>query len=149
MVFSFFFCFAYKIFAVTILNITPLTERTFQSRMLTFFEKKQFSLQFSVTCYRFTLCTEFLILVSVCTKWFAYLLCWPRGRGVGLACTRSRSNRLLHVHGAGDFCFMNFTTLCLLIFKFKFFFLEIFFFLPATFTHTHTHDLYPLTTTFS
>ena len=34
-----FFCFTYKIFAVTILNITPLTERTFQSRMLTFLRK--------------------------------------------------------------------------------------------------------------
>ena len=34
-IFSIFFCFAYKIFAVTILNIIPLTERTFQSRMLT------------------------------------------------------------------------------------------------------------------
>ena len=43
-----FFWFAYNIFAVTILNIIPLTERTFQSRMLSFFEKKQFSLQFSI-----------------------------------------------------------------------------------------------------
>ena len=43
-----FFWFACKIFAVTILNIIPLTERTFQSRMLSFFEKKQFSLQFSI-----------------------------------------------------------------------------------------------------
>ena len=28
---SFLLCFVYKIFAVTILNITPQTERTFQS----------------------------------------------------------------------------------------------------------------------
>ena len=34
-----FFGFTYKIFAVTILNIIPLTERTFQSRMLTFLRK--------------------------------------------------------------------------------------------------------------
>ena len=27
------------------------------------------------------------IVVSVCSKGFAYLLCWPRGRGVGLTCT--------------------------------------------------------------
>ena len=33
------FWFAYKIFAVTILNIIPLTERTFQSRMLSFLRK--------------------------------------------------------------------------------------------------------------
>ena len=36
---SFFCCSAYKIYAVTILNIIPLTERTFQSRMLTFLRK--------------------------------------------------------------------------------------------------------------
>ena len=49
-----FFGFTYKIFAVTILNIIPLTERTFHSRMLTFFKKKQFSLQFSIACFGFT-----------------------------------------------------------------------------------------------
>ena len=44
---SFLLCFVYKIFAVTILNITPQTERTFQSWMLTsFIEKKQFRIQF-------------------------------------------------------------------------------------------------------
>ena len=51
---GFFFCFANKIYAVTILNIIPLTERTFHSRMLTFFKKKQFSLQFSIACFGFT-----------------------------------------------------------------------------------------------
>ena len=52
---DFFFSFAYKIFAVTSLNIIPLTERTFQSRRkVDFLEKKQFSLQFSITCYMFT-----------------------------------------------------------------------------------------------
>ena len=35
----FFFCFGSKILAVTILNIFPLTERVFQSRMLTIFRK--------------------------------------------------------------------------------------------------------------
>ena len=49
-----FFCFAYKIFAVTILNIIPLTERTFQSRMLTFLRKRVQSPVFCETCYRFT-----------------------------------------------------------------------------------------------
>ena len=42
----FLFCFMYKIFAVTIRNITPYTERTFQSQMLTSLRKSS-----SVSCF--------------------------------------------------------------------------------------------------
>ena len=65
------------------------------------------------------------LLVSVCTKGFAYLLCSPRGRGIGLlVCTRRLS-------------FHEFYN-CLLL-KLNFF-LE---FLPTTFTYTRptTHDI--------
>ena len=60
-------------------------------RNVDFFEKKHFRLQFSTACYRFTWCTEFLLWVSVCTKGLAYLLCWPRERGIGLVCTQGFS----------------------------------------------------------
>ena len=56
------------------------------------------------------------ILVSVFTKGFAYLLCWPRERGIGLACTRRFS---FHE-------FYNFL-------PFNFFFGKLFL----------THDIYP------
>ena len=55
--------------------------------------------------------------MSVCTKGFAYLLCWPRGRGVGLTCTPRFS-----FHEFYNFLLFNF-----LIFGKLFF----------------THDIYP------
>ena len=71
--------------------------------------------------------------IAVCTKWFAYLLCWPRGRGVALACTRR-------------FSFHEFYNFLPFDFLILFFFWKTFF-LPTTFTHTHTHDPRPLPTT--
>ena len=85
------------------------------------FEKKQFSLLFSIV-YRVSFISHLhAFLVSVCTKGFAYLLCRPRGRGLGLlVCKRRFSFREIY-----NFLLFNF-------------------FLPSTFTHTH--DLYPLRT---
>ena len=71
--------------------------------------------------------------MSVCTEGFAYLLCWTRGRGVGLACTRRFSFHEFYNFLPFDFL--------ILIFFWKRFFL------PTTFTHTHTHDPRPLPTT--
>ena len=60
-------------------------------------------------------------LVSGCTKGFAYLLCWQRGRGIGLlVCTQ-------------DFRCMNFTTFCHLVFQIYIFWNFLF----------STHDIYP------
>ena len=60
------------------------------------FEKKQFSLQifFSLLQVYMVYMVSFIFrlnasLLTVCTyKGFAYLLCWPRGRGRWLVCTR-------------------------------------------------------------
>ena len=59
------------------------------------FEKKQFSLQFlySLLLVHIVPRVSFIFhlnvfLVSVCTRGFGYLLCWPRGRGIGPVCTR-------------------------------------------------------------
>ena len=60
------------------------------------------------------------------------MLGWPRGREIGLVCTRSFS-----FHEFYNFLLFNFLIL---------FFLEAFF-LPTTFTHTHTHDPHPWPTT--
>ena len=70
-IFSIFFCFAYKIFAVTILNIIPLTERTFQSQMLTFLRKSSSVSSFLLPASGL----HSVIAVSVCTTGFVYLLC--------------------------------------------------------------------------
>ena len=60
-------------------------------------------------------------LVSGCTKGFAYLLCWPRGRGIGLlVCTQRFS-----LHEFYNFLPFGFSNL---------YFLEFFF---------STHDIYP------
>ena len=74
-IFSIFFCFAYKIFAVTILNIIPLTERTFQTQMLTFCEKAVQSPVFYCLLQVYIVHRVSFIVVSVCTIGFAYLLC--------------------------------------------------------------------------
>ena len=94
-----------------------------------FFEKKQLSPVFYFLLQVYMLYRVSLTVVSFCTKGFAYLVCWPRGRGVGLTCTRRFS---FHE-------FYNFL-------PFNFFFLENLI-LPTTFTHTHTHDPRPQTTT--
>ena len=59
------------------------------------FEKKQFSLQFLYSLLQVYIVHRVsfifhlnVFLVSVCTRGFGYLLCWPRGRGIGLVCTR-------------------------------------------------------------
>ena len=50
----FFVCFVNKIFAITIRNIIPYTDRTFQSRMLTSLRKCSSVSSFSIACSRFT-----------------------------------------------------------------------------------------------
>ena len=61
------------------------------------FEKKQFSLLFSIV-YRVSFISHLhAFLVSVCTKGFPYLLCRPRGRGLGLlVCKRRFSFREIY-----------------------------------------------------
>ena len=76
-----------------------------------------------------------VIVVSVCTKGFAYLLCWARGRGIGLVCTRRFS---FHE-------FYNFLPFNFLVFIS---FWKIFFY-PRQIPTPTTHDLYPRPTTFS
>ena len=93
------------------------------------FEKEQFSLQFFSSLLQvYTVYRVFFIfhlnafLVPVCTRGFAYLFCWPRGRGIGLVCTRRFS-----FHEFYNFLLFNFLI---------FIFLEDIF-SPTTFTHTH------------
>ena len=76
-------------------------------------------------------------LVSVCTRGFGYLLCWPQGRGKGLVCTQRFS-----FHEFYNFLLFNFL---IFISFWKTFFLPT----PFTHTHSHTHDphLRPLPTT--
>ena len=83
--------------------------------------------------------------MSVCTKGFAYLLCWPRGRGIGLL-----------VMYAEIFRFMNFTTFCYSFFLILiFFFLEKLFFnprptpTPTSTTHDLTHYPPPPTSSYT
>ena len=78
-----------------------------------------------------------VFLVSVCARGFGYLLCWPRGRGIGLVYTRRFS---FH-----EFC--NFLLFNFLIFIF---FGRLFFYprqLPTPTPTTHTHYPRPLPTT--
>ena len=103
-------------------------------------EEKQFSLQFFYSLLQVYIVHRVsyifylnVFLVSVCTKGFVYLLCWPRGRGIGLVCT-------------GRLSFHEFYNFLLFIFLILIFFWKTFF-LPTTFTHTHTHDPRPLPTT--
>ena len=60
----FLFRLVYKIFAVTIRNITPKTERTFQSRMLTSLRNSSSVSSFCIAYFRFTQCTEFLLFFT-------------------------------------------------------------------------------------
>ena len=115
----FLFCFVYKLFAVTIRNISL----QFLYSLLQVYIVHRVSFIFHLNVF----------LVSVCTRGFGYLLCWPRGRGKGLVCTRRFSfhefyNFLL-------FNFLIFISFCKT------------FFLPTTFTHTHIHDPHPRPTT--
>ena len=90
------------------------------------FEKKQFSLQFFYSLLQVYIVHRVsfifhldVLLVAVCTRGFAYLLCWPRGRGIGLVCTRR-------------FSFHEFYKICYSIFNFYFVWKTFF-----------THDIYP------
>ena len=47
-------CFVYKLLAVTVRNITPQTERTFQSRMLPSLRKSRSVSSSRIACFRFT-----------------------------------------------------------------------------------------------
>ena len=89
--------------------------------MLTSLRKSSSVSTFSIACFRLPV------------KGFAYLFCWPRGRGIGLVCTRRFS-----FHEFYNFLLFNFLI---------FIFFGRPFFLPTTFTHTHTHDPRPLPTT--
>ena len=93
------------------------------------FEKEQFSLQFFSSLLQvYIVCRVFFIfhlnafLVPVCTRRFAYLFCRPRGRGIGLVCTRRFS-----FHEFNYFLLFNFLI---------YIFLEDIF-LPTTSTPTH------------
>ena len=124
----------------------PLNWKDVSVTNVDIFKKEQFSLQFFSSLlqvyivYRASFIFHLnAFLVHVCTRGFAYLFCWPRGRGIGLVCTRRFS-----FHEFYNFLLFNF----LILFFWKTFFL------PTTFTHTHdprptptTHDLYPLPTT--
>ena len=92
------------------------------------FEKKQFSLQFFYSPLQVYIVHRIsfifylnVFLVSVCTRGFTYLLCWPRGRGIGLVCT-------------GRFSLHEFYNFLLFIFLILIFFWKTLFF---------THDIYP------
>ena len=110
--------------------------------MLTSLRKSSSVSSFSIACFRFTQCTEFLFLFTfppVCSKGFAYLLCWPRGRGIGLLCTRRFSS-----HEFYNFSLFNF--LIFYLFRRLIFTHDIYPHphpRPTTFTH------YPRPTTFS
>ena len=109
------------------------------------FEKKQFSLQFLYSLLQVYIVHRVsfifhlnVFLVSVCTRGFGYLLCWPRGRGIGLVCTRR-------------FSFHEFYNFLLFIFLILIFFGRLFFYprhLPTPTTTPTTHDLYPLPRTY-
>ena len=122
----FLFCFVYKLFAVTIRNISL----QFLYSLLQVYIVHRVSFIFHLNVF----------LVSVCTRGFAYLLCWPRGRGIGLVCTRRFS-----FHEFYNFLLFNF-----LIFIS---FCKTFFFTHDIYPHPHprptptTHDLFPRPTT--
>ena len=114
-------CFVYKIFALTIRNIIPYPERTFQSRMFTSLRKSSSVSSFTLACSRFTVVyrVSFIFhlnafLVPVCTRGL------PRENGIGLVCTRRFS-----FHEFYNFLLFN---LC------NFYFFGRLFF---------THDIYP------
>ena len=113
----FLFSFVYKLFAVTIRNIS--LQILYSLLQVYIVHRVSFIFHLNV------------FLVYVCPRGFGYLLCWPQGRGKGLAmvCTRRFS-----FHEFYNFLLFNF-----LIF--------ISFWKTFFFTHTHTHDLYPRPTT--
>ena len=95
------------------------------------FEKNQFSLQFfhSLLQVYIVYRVAFIFhLNAFLVLGFAYLLCWPSGRGIGLVCTRRFSFHEL------------------LIFNF-FSFLENLFFTHDIYPHPRPTILYPQTTT--
>ena len=68
--------------------------------------------------------------MSVCTKGFAYLLCWPRGRGIGLLVMNTEILRFMNFY---NFLLFNFLILI-------FFFWRKNYFLTHDIQFTHTHD---------
>ena len=143
---SFLFCFVYKtIFAVTIdSKYHSLNWKDVSVTNVDIFEKKQFSLQFLYSLFQVYIVDRVsfifhlnVFLVSVFTRGFGYLLCWPRGRGIGLVCTRR-------------FSFHEFYNFLLFIFLF---FRKTFFFTHDIYPHPHprptTSTHYPRPTTFS
>ena len=75
----------------------------------------------------FILHLSVFFLLSVCARGFGYLLCWPRGRRIGLVCTRR-------------FSFHEFYNFLLLNFLILIFFGRLFFYprqLPTPTTSTH------------
>ena len=109
--------------------------------MLTSSRKSSSVSSFSIACFRFTQCKEFLsvifhlnaFLVSVQVLKDSLISFADRGEGEQDWYVR------------GDFGFMNFTTFCYLIFNFLLCLED--FFLTTTFTHAHTHDPRPTTST--
>ena len=69
-----------------------------------------------------------VFLVPVCARGFGYLRCWPRGRGIGLVCTRRFS-----FHEFYNFLLFNFLILI--------FFLEDFFFAHDNYPHPQPRHL--------
>ena len=116
----------YQLFAVTIRNISL----QFLYSLLQVYIVHRVSFIFHLN----------VSLMSLCTRGFGYLLCWPRGRGKGLVCTRRFS-----FHEFYNFLLFNF-----LIFIS---FCKTFFFTHDIYPHPHprpttsTHD--PRPTTFS
>ena len=132
-------------FAVTILKYHSLNWEDVSVTNVDIFEKKLFSLQFVFSLPQLGLhsvqslfyFSPKCLLVSVCTKGFAYFALLTAGKG----------NRTPGMY-AEIFRFMNFTNFCYLIFYFFIFWKKFFFFThDIQFTHTHTHDRRPLLTT--
>ena len=96
------------------------------------FKKEQFSLQFLFSLlqvyivYRVSFIFRLnVFLVSVCTKGFAYLLCWPQRRGLELLVCKRR---------------FSFHKFC------NFFAIFFLFFYPRHLPTPTTHNFYPLRT---
>ena len=126
-----------------LLNCTETLATQAISVTISVCEKKQFSLHFFFSIlqdnivYRVSFIFHLnAFLVSVCTKGSAYLLCWPRGRGIGLlVCTRR-----LSFHEFYDFLLFNF--LILIFFSHDFYphprpTTSIHYPRPTTFSYTH------------
>ena len=126
----------YKIFCRNDSKYHSLNWKDVSVTNVDIFEKKQFSLQFLYSLLQVYIVHRVSIifhvnvfLVSVCTRGFGYLLCWPRGRGIELVCTRRFS-----FHELCNFLLFNFL---------------IFISFWKTCFFTHDNYPHPRTTTFS